>query len=182
MRTVALAFLTPIFFIKAGLNVSLPAVYVNLGLVLILFAVKIGTKFLGVYPLSKKYLPDDALYTTLLMSTGLTFGTISAVYGLSAKIINIDQFSILVTVVVASAVIPTIIAKKFEPLHGLLGPILVLLHAGLPFEFMYVELFNAGTAGIFTGLWTREVRNYSGTGATYIFHLWVCCSFQLQYT
>jgi len=121
MRTVALAFLTPIFFIKAGLNVSLPTVYVNLGLVLILFAVKIGTKFLGVYPLSKKYLPDDALYTTLLMSTGLTFGTISAVYGLSAKIINIDQFSILVTVVVASAVIPTIIAKKFEPLHYLNG-------------------------------------------------------------
>jgi Kef-type K+ transport system membrane component KefB len=121
MRTVALAFLTPIFFIKAGLNVSLPAVYVNLGLVLILFAVKIGTKFIGVYPLSKKYLPDDALYTTLLMSTGLTFGTISAVYGLSAKIINIDQFSILVTVVVASAVIPTIIAKKFEPLHYLNG-------------------------------------------------------------
>lgn len=44
------------------------------------------------------------------MSTGLTFGTISALYGLTAHIINRTQFSLLVTVVVLSAIVPTAIS------------------------------------------------------------------------
>ena len=54
--------------------------------------------------------------TTLLMSTGLTFGTISALYGLNAGIIDRTQFSLLVTVVVLSAIVPTVIAQRwFSP-------------------------------------------------------------------
>jgi hypothetical protein len=53
------------------------------------------------------------MYTTLLMSTGLTFGTISSLYGLNAGILNQAQFSILVTVVVLSAILPTMIAQRF---------------------------------------------------------------------
>jgi Kef-type K+ transport system membrane component KefB len=50
------------------------------------------------------------------MSTGLTFGTISATYGLNAGIINRTQFSVLVTVVVLTAVVPTAIAQRlFTP-------------------------------------------------------------------
>lgn len=112
-RVVAFAMLTPFFFIKSGMNVSLRAVGANLGLMLGLLGVKLLTKALGVYPPAKRYLPRGATYTTLLMSTGLTFGTISSLYGLNAGILTKDQFSVLVTVVVLSAVVPTWIAQRF---------------------------------------------------------------------
>jgi Kef-type K+ transport system membrane component KefB len=85
----------------------------SLGLFLLFFFLKIIAKFLGVYFLAKKYIPQGSMYTTLLMSTGLTFGTISSLFGLQAGIINQSQYSILVGVVVASAVIPTFIAQKW---------------------------------------------------------------------
>jgi Kef-type K+ transport system membrane component KefB len=67
----------------------------------------------GVYPLARAYLNRDAWYTTLLMSTGLTFGTISATFGLSNGIIDKDQFAVLLTVVILTAVVPTLIAQRF---------------------------------------------------------------------
>jgi uncharacterized membrane protein len=47
------------------------------------------------------------------MSTGLTFGTISALFGFSHKIVTQQQYSFLVAVVIGSAVIPTLIAGLF---------------------------------------------------------------------
>jgi Kef-type K+ transport system membrane component KefB len=122
-RVVAFALLTPFFFIKSGMNVSLKAVWANLGLMLGLLGVKLLFKGVGVYPTAKRYLPEGATYTTLLMSTGLTFGTISSLYGLNAGLLTNDQFSVLVTVVVLSAVVPTWIAQRFfqpsvEPTHA----------------------------------------------------------------
>lgn len=113
LKTVAYAFITPIFFVVGGLKISLPLILSALGLFLILFAVKIVTKFIGVYFLAKRYIPQGSMYTTLLMSTGLTFGTIASVFGLNAGYINQVQYSILVGVVIASAVIPTFIAQKW---------------------------------------------------------------------
>jgi Kef-type K+ transport system membrane component KefB len=113
LRTVAYAFITPIFFIVGGMKVSLPMIFTALGLFLILFLIKIAAKFIGVYFLAKKYIPQGSMYTTLLMSTGLTFGTISSLFGLQAGIINQVQYSLLVGVVVASAIIPTFIAQKW---------------------------------------------------------------------
>jgi Kef-type K+ transport system membrane component KefB len=73
-------------------------------------------KIIGTYPFAKKYVPQDAMYTTLLMSTGLTMGTISSVFGLQAGYINQAQFSVLVATVVLSAIIPTVIAQRwFHP-------------------------------------------------------------------
>lgn len=116
LRTVAYAIVTPFFFIVGGMNVSLPLVFGAFGLFVALLAVKQVAKFIGVYFLAKKYLPKNEMYTTLLMSTGLTFGTISSVFGYQAGYIDKTQFSVLVAVVVASAVIPTIIAQKwFKP-------------------------------------------------------------------
>lgn len=113
LRTVAYAFITPIFFIVGGMKVSLTMIIASLGLFAALFAVKIIAKFIGVYFLANKYIPGGSMYTTLLMSTGLTFGTISSLFGLQAGIINQVQYSILVGVVIASAIIPTFIAQKW---------------------------------------------------------------------
>jgi Kef-type K+ transport system membrane component KefB len=113
LRVVAFAMLTPFFFLRSGMNVSLGAVWANLGLLGLFLAVKVGFKFVGVYPLARRYMREHATYTTLLMSTGLTFGTISATYGLGAGIIDRAQFSVLVTVVVLTAVVPTAIAQRF---------------------------------------------------------------------
>src|SRR5439155_9627324 len=74
---------------------------------------KLAAKFVGVYPLARRYVTQDAWYTTLLMSTGLTFGTISSLYGLNAGIIDQAQFSVLVTVVVLTAIVPTAIAQRW---------------------------------------------------------------------
>ena len=117
LRVVAYAIITPFFFIVGGLNVSLPLIVSAIGLFVILFFLKIITKFIGVYFFAKKYIPHGSMYTTLLMSTGLTFGTISSYFGLQAGYINQVQFSVLIGVVVASAVIPTFFAQKwFKPL------------------------------------------------------------------
>jgi Kef-type K+ transport system membrane component KefB len=111
-RVVAFAFLTPFFFLKGGMNVSLGLVWANLGLLVMLLLLKLVTKSAGVYPAAIRYLPGrDAMFTTLLMSTGLTFGTISALYGLRAGLFDQAQFSVVVTVVVLSAVVPTMIAQ-----------------------------------------------------------------------
>jgi Kef-type K+ transport system membrane component KefB len=119
MRTVAYAVITPIFFIVGGLKISFPLILASLGLFLILFAIKIITKFIGVYFLANKYIPNGSTYFTLLMSTGLTFGTIASLFGLNAGYINQVQYSVLIGVVVASAIIPTFVAQKwFLPRHS----------------------------------------------------------------
>src|SRR3990167_6368192 len=113
LRTVAYAIITPIFFIVGGMKVSLRLILSAAGLFAILFAIKLLTKFLGVYFLAKKYIPNGSMYTTLLMSTGLTFGTIASVFGLHSGFINQVQYSLLIGVVIASAIIPTFIAQKW---------------------------------------------------------------------
>jgi Kef-type K+ transport system membrane component KefB len=74
-----------------------------------------------VYPPSLRWLRPHATYTTLLMSTGLTFGTISSLYGLNAGIIDRTQFSVLITTVILSAIVPTFLAQRFfsPPIHKL---------------------------------------------------------------
>jgi len=115
MRSIAFAMFTPFYFIKAGLYVSLPALWAALGVIAVLLLLKILSKVLGVWPLAKtfKMRTREANYTTLLMATGLTFGTISALFGLNNKIIDQTQYTILVTVVILSAVVPTLIAQQF---------------------------------------------------------------------
>jgi Kef-type K+ transport system membrane component KefB len=89
------------------------ALWANLGVLVLLFLVKVIPKIAGVYPLARRSCAPHAAFTTLLMSTGLTFGTISSLYGLNAGIIDETQFSLLVAVVVLSAIIPTVIAQRF---------------------------------------------------------------------
>lgn len=113
LRTVAYAIITPIFFIVGGMRVSIPMIMSAAGLFAILFVIKIAAKFIGVYFLARKYIPNGSMYTTLLMSTGLTFGTIASVFGLTSGLIDQVQYSVLVGVVIASAVIPTFIAQKW---------------------------------------------------------------------
>lgn len=127
LRTLTIGFLTPLYFLRAGALVSIPALLIAPGIFLLLFFGKVASKIFGLYPAIKRFRNDkkEEWYYTLLMSTGLTFGTISALYGLSNGIISKDQYSIIVGTVIASAVIPTIIANKFFlPTHLLEEPIL----------------------------------------------------------
>jgi Kef-type K+ transport system membrane component KefB len=117
LRVVAFAFLTPFFFLKGGMNVSAGALWANLGVLAVLFVAKMIPKFAGVYPLARRYTQPHATFTTLLMSTGLTFGTITSLYGLNAGIIDRTKFSLLIAVVVLSAIVPTAIAQRFFHPH-----------------------------------------------------------------
>jgi Kef-type K+ transport system membrane component KefB len=115
MRSIAFTIFTPFYFIKAGLYVSLHAVWISLGVIALLLALKVAAKYIVVWPMTKSFYlrSREAHYTTLLMSTGLTFGTISALFGLQNKIINQSQYTILVTVVILSAFVPTLLAQSF---------------------------------------------------------------------
>lgn len=122
LRTLTFGLLTPFYFIRAGSLVSVPALVAAPLTFLILLAAKMATKFAGVFPTTKLYRSPrrEAMYTTLLMSTGLTFGTISALFGLSHGVISKAQYSFLVAAVVGSAVVPTLIANAFFLPHHLL--------------------------------------------------------------
>ncbi len=115
LRTLTFGLLTPFYFIRAGALVSLPALVAAPAAFFALLLVKIATKVAGVYPVTQAYgAPKrEGMYTTLLMSTGLTFGTISALFGLSHKLIDQAQYSALVATVIGSAVVPTLIANAF---------------------------------------------------------------------
>lgn len=115
MRSIAFAVFTPFYFIKAGLYVSLPAVWSAIGIISFLFILKMGSKYIGVFPFARVFSmrSKESHYTSLLMGTGLTFGTIASLYGLNNHIINQKQYTILVTVVILSAVLPTLFAQKY---------------------------------------------------------------------
>jgi Kef-type K+ transport system membrane component KefB len=125
LRTLTVGFLTPFYFIRAGTFVSLPALISAPIVFLVLLAGKVFSKIFGLYPIIGLFRRqrDERWYYTLLMSTGLTFGTISALYGFSHNIVTQEQYSFLVAVVIASAVIPTLIAGLvFLPRHLLPKP------------------------------------------------------------
>ncbi len=115
MRSIAFTMFTPFYFLKAGMLVSVPVLWGALGVIVVLLMLKMATKIVGVWPLSRYFWMRrrEANYTTLLMSTGLTFGTISALFGLQNRIIDQRQYSILVTVVILSAFVPTLMAERF---------------------------------------------------------------------
>ncbi|HEY4771560.1 MAG TPA: cation:proton antiporter [Steroidobacteraceae bacterium] len=115
LRAVTLGLLTPFYFIRAGSLVSVPALVSGFLILVVLLGAKMVTKFVGVYPVTKlfKAPPKEAMYTTLLMSTGLTFGSISALFGLSHGIISQQQYSYLIAAVIGSAIVPTMIANAF---------------------------------------------------------------------
>lgn len=115
LRTVTIGLLTPFYFTRAGYLVSIPAVIAApLGVVFFL-VVEAATKIVSVYPVAKYYgsAHKEAMYTTLLMSSGLTFGTIAALFGLSHEIIDKSQYSTLVAAIIGTAIIPTLIANSF---------------------------------------------------------------------
>ncbi len=126
LRTLTVGLLTPFYFIRAGTFVSLPALISGPLVFFLLLGGKVISKIFGLYPViglfrEKK---DERWYYTLLMSTGLTFGTISALYGFSHNIVTQEQYSFLVAVVIASAVVPTLIAGiAFLPRHLLPKPL-----------------------------------------------------------
>jgi Kef-type K+ transport system membrane component KefB len=118
MRAICFAFLTPFYFLKAGSLIEVDALVAGAGFVALFLAVKMVTKFVGILPLTRYFAFNrrEGMYTTMMMSTGLTFGSISALFGLTNNIIDRVQYTILVTAVIGSAVVPTLIAQVwFQP-------------------------------------------------------------------
>jgi Kef-type K+ transport system membrane component KefB len=122
LRSITLSFLTPFYFLKAGTFVSFSAAAAGALGIAAFFGVKIVAKILGVWPVARvfRFRAKDAGYLTLMMATGLTFGTISSLYGLSHHYIDDAQYTILVTVVILTAIVPTLCAQAlFHPRHYL---------------------------------------------------------------
>jgi len=118
MRAICFAFLAPFYFLKAGSLIEAHALITGAALIGLFLGIKMVTKFFGILPLTRYFAfkPREGMYTTLMMSTGLTFGSISALFGLTNHIIDQTQYTILLTAVIGSAVVPTLIAQVwFQP-------------------------------------------------------------------
>jgi Kef-type K+ transport system membrane component KefB len=119
LQTMTMTLLAPFYFLKAGTYVEFGAAVSGAGLIVTLFFVKVVAKIVGVFPLARfgfRYPAGNANYLTLMMATGLTFGTISSLYGLTHHYIDQAQYTALVTVVILTAVVPTAIAQAiFKP-------------------------------------------------------------------
>ncbi|OGS12453.1 MAG: potassium transporter [Elusimicrobia bacterium RIFOXYA2_FULL_58_8] len=113
LRTVAYAFITPMFFIVTGMKVSLAALWDAAGLFAALFAARQAAKAAGVYFFAKKFFPAAGGHFTLLMSTGLTFGLMAALFGLKEGVLDTRQYSVLTCVLIASAVLPAFAAQRW---------------------------------------------------------------------
>jgi Kef-type K+ transport system membrane component KefB len=124
LRTLTFGLLTPFYFIRAGSFVSVPVLIAAPLVFVTLFFAKMGSKLVGLLPTVRAfgYSGHDGVYYSLMMSTGLTFGTISALFGLNHGIIDQGQYSHLVATVIGSAVIPTAIANaRFMARHFVAG-------------------------------------------------------------
>ncbi len=114
-RAVTFSLLSPAFFVRAGMLISLPAVVQNIGIILGLLGAKMLSKFIGTYYFNKKWIPEAPIFSTMLLSTGLTVGTITATLRKDLGFLDQTQFSIAIIAVILSAVVPTLIAKRFVP-------------------------------------------------------------------
>ncbi len=121
LQTMTMTLLAPFYFLKAGTYIEFGAALANISLIAALFFVKVGAKIVGVLPTARfvfRYGASNANYLTLMMATGLTFGTISSLYGLTHHYITQGQYTALVTVVILTAIIPTAIAQAlFKPIE-----------------------------------------------------------------
>jgi len=115
LRTITFAILSPAFFIKTGLLISLPTVASNVFLIVGMLAAKLISKFAGTYPACRRWIPEGAAFSSLMFSTGLTVGTITATLGLELGVLDSAQFSSVIMAVILSAIVPTVIAKRFVP-------------------------------------------------------------------
>ena len=122
LRTLTFGLLTPFYFLRAGSFVSIPVLVAAPAAFVAMLVLKIASKCAGVYPVTRSFGSSRkvGMYTTLMMSTGLTFGTISSLFGLSHGVVDQAQYSALVAAVVASAVVPTLVANAWFLPHHLL--------------------------------------------------------------
>ncbi len=120
LRTLTFGLLTPFYFIRAGSLVSVPDIIAAPLVFVVLLAAKMVAKLVPLVPTVRyfNYLGHEGLYYSLMMSTGLTFGTIASLFGLQHHVISQAQYSFLVATVIGTAIVPTAIANAyFSPRH-----------------------------------------------------------------
>ena len=113
LRSMTLSLLTPFYFLRAGTFVSFAAAWTGAAGIAAFVVVKVIAKVAGVWPFARAfgYGAREANYLTMMMTTGLTFGTISSLYGLTHHDISDGQYSVLVTVVILTAVLPALLGQ-----------------------------------------------------------------------
>ncbi len=117
-RVIAFTMFTPFFFLNAGALVEFSVLAEAFWLFAIFLGLKMILKFMGVIPPMRLsgYSVRHCVFTALVMSSGLTFGSIVALFGLEHGVITREQYSVLVAAVIASGLVPTIIAQIwFQP-------------------------------------------------------------------
>ncbi len=120
LKVLTFGLFTPFYFLRAGAQMSIPALASAPLLFSLLLAAKLGAKLAGVMPVLRLFghRGREGAYYTLMISTGLALATISATFGLHRGLIDRTQYSHLVAAVVGSAVLPLVLASKyFVPRH-----------------------------------------------------------------
>ena len=108
--------MTPFYFLKAGSLVDFHAIASSAGLIPVFLLIKMATKFAGILPLTKRFNFEakEGMYTPHATDVdGLTFGSISALFGLNKRHHRSAAKYHLVAAVIGSAVVPTLIAQRW---------------------------------------------------------------------
>jgi len=112
LRAIVFSLLAPIFFLHAGLQINLSLIGGEALLQFaILFVVAVGLKFLGTAAATQAFIGQSAGFLGLLFNYRLSFGIITATVGLEARLITEAQYSIILLVVVSSAVLPAVLLR-----------------------------------------------------------------------
>jgi Kef-type K+ transport system membrane component KefB len=118
VRSMSFALVTPFFFLKAGSLIDAAALWNALGLTATFLGLKMVFKFVGIAPAMALlgYTRREIVFSGLVMASGLTFGSIVALFGLTNALIDRGQYAVLLFAVISSGVVPTVVAQVwFQP-------------------------------------------------------------------
>ena len=115
-RIIAFTILTPFYFLKAGSLVDFSAVVASAGLILVFLVIKMATKFVGILPLTKRYnfeAKGGHVHHAPHVDRPHLRHDLGPVRPNQSHHRLKRQYTILVTAVIDSAVVPTLIAQKW---------------------------------------------------------------------
>lgn len=112
LRAIVFSLLAPIFFLHAGMQIDLTLITGDsLIQFAILLVVAIGLKFIGTALAARWLIGQSSVFVGLLFNYRLSFGIITATVGKESGLIDEAQYSIILLIIVCSALLPALFLR-----------------------------------------------------------------------
>ncbi len=112
LRAIVFSLLAPVFFLHAGMQIDLTLMTGELVLqFVVLFVAAVGLKFAGTALAARTLLGHSSTFVGLLFNYRLAFGIVTATVGLEAGLITTQHYSVILLIIVSSALLPAILLR-----------------------------------------------------------------------